>query len=423
MSKRSRTQWASPDPPTNTPNFRLDDLPNEVVFETVSSHLPCRDYLRFCGLTKRNRKTCNDRWERAVDERKQPGSVFSDEFYTNAIRLIKDVKPQSECESEHCERFMTACQAGDRILNLLRDYGNDHLMKEDVKQLVDILPLELLHRDFTVQAATAAPAVLHLLPDRLWVAFNMFVPPANNGTLESQFRRFRRKLGYNPDSEPNESKTFMLDVVSGNGMALKYASEALKYDREIVTNAVKNNGMALEFAAERYRSDKRIAEDAINNNADAFKHADISLRGNIKFATKAVQKNGNVYRWATLNAKENPDLAKAAVSQDPKALRHVNLNYFEPSEAKLIVLTSVEKDGLALASAGEYNDDEGVVLKAVGQNGLALAHASRSLRSRRNVIAAAVANNQDADDFAIEETAVRRPGTARWVMSTQGSPM
>ena len=55
----------------------------------------------------------------------------------------------------------------------------------------------------------------------------------------------------------------MLEAVKSAGLALKYADDSLKADREIVFAAVKSNGAVLEFADDSLKDDpelKKLAE-------------------------------------------------------------------------------------------------------------------------------------------------------------------
>jgi hypothetical protein len=53
-------------------------------------------------------------------------------------------------------------------------------------------------------------------------------------------------------------------AVKKNGYALRYASDSLTNDKDIVLEAVKENGFALRFASERLKDDKDIVLAAIN---------------------------------------------------------------------------------------------------------------------------------------------------------------
>ena len=54
----------------------------------------------------------------------------------------------------------------------------------------------------------------------------------------------------------------MLEAVKQNGNALKYASAALKDDREFVLEAVKQDGSALEYASAALQGDREFVLEA-----------------------------------------------------------------------------------------------------------------------------------------------------------------
>ena len=58
-----------------------------------------------------------------------------------------------------------------------------------------------------------------------------------------------------------------------NSYILKYASDRLKDDKDIVIEAVKNNGFALEFASDRLKNDKEIVLEAVKQNRYSLRYA------------------------------------------------------------------------------------------------------------------------------------------------------
>jgi hypothetical protein len=67
------------------------------------------------------------------------------------------------------------------------------------------------------------------------------------------------------DSIPKESwkdKSFVLETVKEDGIALEYADKSLKKDKSIVLEAVKQYGFALEYADESLQKDPDIIKAA-----------------------------------------------------------------------------------------------------------------------------------------------------------------
>ena len=70
----------------------------------------------------------------------------------------------------------------------------------------------------------------------------------------------------------------MLAAVRQNGLALKFASDELKSDREIVMVAVGSCWRALEFAGCKFKFDREIAFTAMLQDSGALQYVDKSLR-------------------------------------------------------------------------------------------------------------------------------------------------
>ena len=52
-----------------------------------------------------------------------------------------------------------------------------------------------------------------------------------------------------------DDKEIVLEAVSKDGWGLKYVSDRLKDDKEVVLEAIKNNGLALAYASNRVQAE------------------------------------------------------------------------------------------------------------------------------------------------------------------------
>ena len=73
-------------------------------------------------------------------------------------------------------------------------------------------------------------------------------------------------------------------------MALKFADEFLKKDKEIVLEAVRSDGMALEFADDSLKKDKEIINLAVQNNNKSIIYSDIILKKDKDFIMELLEK-------------------------------------------------------------------------------------------------------------------------------------
>ena len=68
----------------------------------------------------------------------------------------------------------------------------------------------------------------------------------------------------------NNNKSLMLDLITKNGLCLKYVSYELKCDKDFVLTAVKQNGMALEYASCDLKLDKDKLSLEYNKNGNGI---------------------------------------------------------------------------------------------------------------------------------------------------------
>lgn len=70
----------------------------------------------------------------------------------------------------------------------------------------------------------------------------------------------------------------VITACESNGMALKFADEALREDRAVVLAAVLQRGTALMYASEELKADRAVVLDAVRNQKMAIVHAKGGLR-------------------------------------------------------------------------------------------------------------------------------------------------
>mmetsp|Transcript_115671 Transcript_115671/g.338325 ORF Transcript_115671/g.338325 Transcript_115671/m.338325 type:complete len:281 (+) Transcript_115671:205-1047(+) len=106
-------------------------------------------------------------------------------------------------------------------------------------------------------------------------------------------------------------------------MALMYASERLRKDRDLVLLAVKQYGAALEFAPMGLRRDHEVVLEAVARSGEALLCAPREMRNSRCFMLEAVRRNGQALNHASPALRCNRELIKAACSQKSKHLDEV----------------------------------------------------------------------------------------------------
>ena len=69
-----------------------------------------------------------------------------------------------------------------------------------------------------------------------------------------------------------------MTAVTHNGRALKYASDELRSDREVVMSAVSCDAWALEFASDELRNDRKVVLVALKNDKKVIEWASNELQ-------------------------------------------------------------------------------------------------------------------------------------------------
>jgi len=90
-------------------------------------------------------------------------------------------------------------------------------------------------------------------------------------------------------------------AVKQDGMALQYADESLKRDRDIVLAAVKQNGFVCRYADKSLRRDSEFVLSAVKRNGSALRLADESLKRDRGVVFTAVMNSNDrrvLHQWA-----------------------------------------------------------------------------------------------------------------------------
>jgi hypothetical protein len=87
------------------------------------------------------------------------------------------------------------------------------------------------------------------------------------------------------------NKQNLFIIVQQNGLALEYASDDLKNDREVVLAAVQQNGLALEYASDDLKNDREVVLAAVQQDGFALEYASTNLQDDKEVVNIASQQN------------------------------------------------------------------------------------------------------------------------------------
>lgn len=118
-----------------------------------------------------------------------------------------------------------------------------------------------------------------------------------------------------------------------DGLSLRFGSETLRKDQNVVLSAVSENGMALRCAGVSLRKDQNVVLRAVGENGMALQFVDVSLKQDRAIVMVAVLQNGNALVFADDSLKADEQIVVAANDSLTKAgeqlLREVHRRLFD----------------------------------------------------------------------------------------------
>jgi len=106
-------------------------------------------------------------------------------------------------------------------------------------------------------------------------------------------------------------------------LALNFADDSFKKDRNLVLEAVKENGRVLEYVDASLKRDKEIVLAAVSQFAGAILVADDSFRGDRDVMRAALRQNGRFLRFADDSLKGDREIALFALKHSWRAFDYV----------------------------------------------------------------------------------------------------
>ncbi len=145
-----------------------------------------------------------------------------------------------------------------------------------------------------------------------------------------------------------DDKETMLSMVKQDGFFLEYVGEKLKCDKEIVMAAICEMGASLRFASpelqdddefmmaaiarqpsalcyasERIRSDKQLIQRLIKNNTGSLNHASETLLNDPDFMLSLIKCNANAFFSRGNTLRNNHDFLAAAIQCNPEVKKYL----------------------------------------------------------------------------------------------------
>jgi hypothetical protein len=192
------------------------------------------------------------------------------------------------------------------------------------------------------------------------------------------------------------NKNIILFAVQINGINLKYASKELQNDKEIVITAIQNNLSALQYASKELQNDKKIIMIVISINVYLLQFVSEEFKNDKEIVTFAVKKSGCVLQYASHNLRNDKDFLLSFLKENPSLISYIS-DDLRNNKTFLLPLLKINKNINAIEiiqnlSNNLINDKE-IVKYLIKKDGNALQYVSEDLQNNREIVMTAVKKN------------------------------
>lgn len=189
-------------------------------------------------------------------------------------------------------------------------------------------------------------------------------------------------------------KSYALDIVKSNGWAIKYVTESLRNDREIVYWAVKDKPESFQFARGSLKDDIKFVSNLMESHPAIFEYASERVRSDRTLALKAISAKPELLSSVAGSLVGDESLAVTAMKESNGKIFHMAPEWVR-SNKKVAQAVLVGNPQGACALAGTLKDDKELALLALSNDptGDVYRCFSKNLQGDRDVAFLAVRQN------------------------------
>jgi len=182
---------------------------------------------------------------------------------------------------------------------------------------------------------------------------------------------------------------FVNEAIRRKPLTIKFASQAIKNNKEIVLRVIKHNGELLRYASERLKNDKQILLVAMMKSDGAFVYRGESLREDRDLSLIAVMRNGCLLSHVDKLQKNDKEIILKALGSgctyDGFFRRTIDKLLLKDEDIALAIIQNTMLGGIRLHPSVTKN--KSFVRKAFKQNVfLGLYYMHPSLRKDKKII-------------------------------------
>ena len=306
-------------------------------------------------------------------------------FYDSGVETVTYAGTRSEfnaierTEWNRKSKIATVvCLGGEDVEISEHDQWLELITRDNAQELENAPEHILADKDFMIKAVKRNGLTLKYASDELKNDAEVVLAAIEGGDVCGYFAE---ALEFASD-ELKDDKSIVMAAVSRRGEALRFASDRLRCDRDVVMAAVDQSGWALEYASDELRNDEEVVltaiqggDDTCNGYSFAMEYASEELKSNKEFMIKAIElTEGEAFAKASDTLKNDKEIVLIAVK-----------NCSPPHQCDPTIVLAYASD--------QMKADKDVVLAAVRRNGWSLNYASEELKADRDVVLVATINN------------------------------
>ena len=176
------------------------------------------------------------------------------------------------------------------------------------------------------------------------------------------------------------SKNFAKTIISNcKGFSLKYFSEEIRSNKELVLIAVSKNGNELKHASDELKKDREVVLAAIKTSQvelfanEAIKYADKSFLNDFEIARIAVAFSGNMLQYFVDEVRKDKEIVSIAVNNTPNAVEFADKSLLSDKDFILSLPNKIYRsDGSKFRafsiSGDKLKKDHDIVTKAIAMD-------------------------------------------------------
>jgi hypothetical protein len=140
---------------------------------------------------------------------------------------------------------------------------------------------------------------------------------------ETDYHVFSEAVSEYADSSIKQDKPLLFNCIEAVEQHFRLADVVLQTDKTFVIQALERNGLALEYISKEFRADKEVVLTAVRNNGSALEYASEELKADREVVLEAVRKNGRALEYASGGLKQDAELrllAESNIAEDDQDL-------------------------------------------------------------------------------------------------------